>query len=178
MESVSEHMESCEICQKRIHKALVTETLLEEENIKKMFRLADQEEEIRRNIVICKLYQMAQDVSVREDRKQNLMNLMQNMNNQMAKAYLIQAAMLQKQAGISRGEEEHFTKEDLEIKYSQNCLQVCRKKEPAKEFSAVLHQEGKELKIAKALWVDTKECFVAEFELEDCQTNFEIYLIP
>ena len=177
LESVSEHIEECETCQKRIHKAIVTDALLEEDSMKEMFRLVNQEEDIRRNIVICKLYQMAQDAGIQEERKNNLMNLMQNMQTQMAKAYMVQAAMLQKRAGVSRGE-ERFAKEDLEIRYRENCLQVCCKKEPGKEFSAVLNQEGKEPQIAKALWEDTEECFVAEFEIEDNQTNFEIYIIP
>lgn len=178
MENVSEHIDECEICQKRIHKAMITEHLLEEDNIKRMFELASQEEEIRKNIVICKLFQMAQNRNELDNRKHDLINIIQNMQTQMTKAYVIQTAMLQRQAGVSRGNENSIAKEDLEIRYENHCLQVSQKNEPEKKFSVVLNQDGKEPQIAQALWKDSKECYVAEFEWDNNQTNFEIYLIP
>ena len=56
METVSEHIDGCELCEKRIQKALITEAVLREEHMGDLLKLAQQEEEIRKNILINKPY--------------------------------------------------------------------------------------------------------------------------
>lgn len=179
MEQISTHVENCEICWKRIDKVMISGTLMEEDNFGKILKLAQQEEEIRRNILICKLYQMSQDNNTKEEVKQSLMQVMEKMHKQAIQAYIFQIAAMQRRAGVARGEEVFFQKEDgLEIFYDKKCLHVYYKDEPTKKFTAVLNCEGRKPKVSHALWVEEKECFAAQFELEDPQTKFEIYLIP
>ena len=72
-----------------------------------------------------------------------------------------------------------FNKEkEAEVLYDKNCLQIYDKNKSQKKFTAVLNHTEKNPQIAQALWVEEKECFVAEFEIEDNQTDFEIYIIP
>ena len=179
-QQVSEHIETCELCQNRIQKAVFMEEMLEEDNFNHMLELANQEEEIRRNIVICKMYQMAQDNNTKEDLKQGLQQMIQKMQQEVVKTYFLQAMPMQKRAGVARGEKVSLgnDKDDLRTEYEDGILRVYCNNDPKKEFSAVLNIEGKNPQIAKALWMEKTECFVAEFEMDDIQTDFEIYIIP
>ena len=179
-QQVSEHIEACELCQNRIQKAVIMEEMLEEANINHMLKLANQEEEIRRNIVICKMYQMAQDNNTKEDLKQGLQQMIQKMQQDVVKTYFLQAMSMQKRAGVARGEKVSLGngKDDLRTEYEDGILRVYRNNEPKKEFSAVLNRKEKNPQIAKALWVEETECFVAEFKMNDIKTDFEIYIIP
>lgn len=178
METVSEHLDACKICQKRIQKAVAIEAALEKENFGQMLELAQQEEEIRRNILICKLYQMSQDDSTKAELKQAMTQIMQKMQQQVVQAYILQAVAMQQRAGVSRGEEYFVKREDgLEISYTDSLLQVCFTKDSSKSYSVVLNQDGKAPQIAGAVWSDVKDCFVAEFEIEDTLTEFEVYIV-
>ena len=178
MEQVSEHIDACEICQKRIQKAAIIEGALEEDNFSQMLELAQHEEEIRRNILICKLYQMSQDDNTREELQQTMMQIIQKMQQQAVQAYILQAVAMQKRAGVSRGEEYFAKREDgLEISYKDSLLQVCFIKDSSKNYLAVLNQDGKAPQIAEAVWTEEKDCFVAEFEIEESLTEFEIYIV-
>ena len=133
METVSEHIDACETCQKRIQKAVAIEAALEEENFGQMLELAQQEEEIRRNILICKLYQMSQDDSTKAELRQTMTQIMQKMQQQAVNAYILQAVAMQQRAGVSRGEECFVKREDsLEISYTDSLLQVCFTKDSSK----------------------------------------------
>lgn len=180
METISEHIEGCEICEKRIQKALITETMLGEDNLGNLLKLAQQEEDIRRNILICKLYRMAQDDNIKEEMKQNLMQIMESIQKQSVNACIIHAVAMQKRISVTRGKEKVlFNKgKEAEVLYDKNCLQIYDKNKSQKKFTAVLNHTEKNPQIAQALWVEEKECFVAEFEIEDNQTDFEIYIIP
>ena len=178
IETVSEHLDACEICQKRIQKAVAIEAALEEENFGQMLELAQQEEEIRRNILICKLYQMSQDDSTKAELKQTMIQIMQKMQQQVVQAYILQAVAMQQRAGVSRGEEYFVKREDgLEISYTDSRLQVCFTKDSSKSYSVVLNKDGKAPQIVGAVWSDVKDCFVAEFEIEDTLTEFEVYIV-
>lgn len=172
MEAVSAHLDVCEICQKRIQKAIVIEEALEEDNFKQMLKLAEREEEIRRNIVICKLHQMSQD----DHEKTKLQQMIQKLQRQTVQTYILQ--VVQTRAGVSRGEEILSKKEKgLEISYLDHCLQVQVKANPAKSCSVVFNREEKAPQIAEAVWKKEKNCFVAEFEIEDTLSEFEIYIV-
>lgn len=180
MEKVSHHIETCELCEKRIQKALITETMLQEENLGKMLKLAQQEEDIRRNILICKLYQMSLEKKIDEEWKENLMNIMNGIQKQSLNPYVFHVAAMQRKASVTRGEENVPVpkEEKIEIRYDKNCLQIWDKKEPEKKFMAVLNHAEKKPQIAKALWAEERECFVAEFEVGEQEKDFEIYIIP
>lgn len=66
MEETTEHLQACDVCQKRLHRAMTAESVCEEEGLAAGLELMEHEEEIRRNILIAQLGRMREQERIAE----------------------------------------------------------------------------------------------------------------
>lgn len=175
MEKASEHLSKCPQCQKALQKALDEDCICEEEGFAAALTLAQQEEEIRRSILICKLQQMEQ--------QERMAQLIRKLQSSAAIPYVFQMKDIQKKAGIARGEDRGSAISDhqqgLEITCEEHVLKVIiphHSKE--QQVTVLLEQPKKTPMICEAIRDKIRDQWIAEFPVWDTTIPFEIYVIP
>lgn len=182
MEEVTEHLDKCEKCQKMIDKAIAIESVCREENLSSLLKLAEQEEEIRRSIVICKLVQMYQQDATRNAVNESMADVIRQMQMNEIRSYVLQVAHIPRYAGVSRGEDEggysKKTEDGVEITIKDGVLQVKKSdSDKQRKFTAVLDcHEGNPM-VCEALWNEESQQWIAQFNLDDVLEQYEVYII-
>ena len=181
LEDVSGHLETCEVCQKKLQKAIMLENTLEEESFGSLLRLAEHEEEIRRSIVACKLQMMYEEETTRNVANAIVAEAIRQLQMNAVKSYMLQMSNMACYAGVARGEEEHLplAKEDgIEIMVENSELLVkADVLDQTKKFTAVLDRKEKSPMICEASWEEENKQWVAKFNMDEVMEQFDVYII-
>lgn len=174
-ENVSEHLQGCKKCRDALQRAIALESLNEEAGLCRALKLAEQEEEIRRSIVICKLMQMQQSNRMAE--------VIRKLQGNDIMPCIIHRADLSRKAGVSRGN----TKEEIllqnypgaEITCENNVITVSAPiaKDSDKITVLLVRKDGNPV-VCEASAEEASQKWITRFTIDEQTDSFEIYIIP
>lgn len=181
MEDVSEHLETCEVCQKNLEKVIMLENSLKEESFAALLKMAEHESDIRRSIVASKLQMMYQEDSTRNIAGTIVAEAIRQLQMNAVKSYMLQMSSMAGYAGVARGEGDSLslTKEDgVEILVENSELLVKTDSvDNQKKFTAVLDRKEKIPLVCEASWEEESKQWVAKFNMDELMEQFEVYII-
>ena len=179
MEGINQHLEECEKCQKLLDKVVELECVCDENNFADLLKLAQKEEEIRRNMVACKLLQMCQSEETQETAKVIMEEAVKQLQMNAVRSFVLQASAMPRYAGAVRGEEECSLKsgDGVEITAEDGMLLVKTTDSDKSKFTAVLDSKENDPMICEASWDEEAQKWVANFAMDDVRDSFEIYII-
>lgn len=168
-EQVTEHLDICEHCRKRLDKMFMISELWKEENIEASVRLVGKEEDIKRKIIALRLEVMAEKQWMLEVARQLKLGALLTMST--TKAEILRGR------SVARG--EACLKRTVHISYHDGVLGVIVELSKPADVAVVLAQPDKmEAKpwIKMAEWQEECQYAVAEFEVGELAENYEIYV--
>lgn len=170
MEKISGHLTACERCQEALHRAMEADCICEEEGLQNTMKLASQEEEIRRSILICKLQKLQQ--------QERMAEVIQLLQKNATVPYVLQMADLQRRTGIARGKKMEADSQKADFSYESGRLVVrVSDKGNNQKVIIVLEQKDTDPIVCEALWDETEKQWTADFELSNPSSEFEIYIL-
>lgn len=180
MEEISDHLETCEVCQKNLEKVIMLENTLQEESFGSLLKMAEHEDDIRRSIVACKLQMMYQENSTKDAASAIVMEAVRQLQLNAVKSYMLNMSAMAGCAGVARGEESMpLAKEDgVEIMVENSELLVkADASDRQKKFTAVLDRKEKSPVVCEASWEEENKQWVAKFNMDELMEQFEVYII-
>lgn len=180
MEGINQHLDECERCQKLLDKAIEIEYVCEEENFADMLKLAEREEEIRRNMVACKLMQMCQSDETQDAAKVIMIEAIKQLQMNAVHSYVLQLSAMPRYATVARGEEEYALKSEggMEITTENGVLQLkTAESDKQKKFTAVLDRKENSPMVCEASWDEETQKWIAKFDMADVPDQFEVHII-
>ncbi|MCM1047160.1 MAG: hypothetical protein NC433_01885 [Clostridiales bacterium] len=123
LEEATEHIQICDVCQNRLHRAMTVDSLCEEEGLSAGLKLMEHEEEIRRNILIAHLSRMQEQERIAK--QERITELLKNIRNGYVERFVFSAAALKRSAGAVRGaDSQHGQQVTLEKSEDKLLLKI------------------------------------------------------
>lgn len=168
-EQVTEHLDVCEHCRKRLDKLFLLSELWKEDNIAASVRLVGREETIKRKIIALRLELMAENRRMLEVARQLRLGALLTM-------YTTKAEILRGRS-VARGEES--AERTVQVSYNDGVLSVMVGLSKPADVVVVLTQPDKTDAppwVEMARWQEEEQLAIAEFEVGELAENYEIYV--
>lgn len=168
-EPVTEHLDMCAVCRERLDKLFLLSELCRDENIESSMRLVSREMQIRARAVALHLEIMAEN--------QRMLEVARRLQMGVLLAVSASKADFLKKQSVVRGDEVSEEKQ-VTVSYESGrvCVSVALSEE--KDVTVVLASvDSKEVpRMQCAVWQEEKKTAVAEFEVEQLEEKYEIYV--
>ncbi|MCM1261547.1 MAG: hypothetical protein NC313_02410 [Butyrivibrio sp.] len=168
MEEVAEHMEICDVCQKRLHRAMTVESVCEEEGLAEGLKLMEHEEEIRKNILIAHLSRMQE--------QERIAKLIRHIRDGYVERFAFSTSELRRSAGAVRGAEPQYGQR-VTLEKSEDKLFLKIPGRSGSKLTVILQMEDEELIIKEALWDEACGQYVAVVDGFIRGEKVEVYLL-
>ena len=168
-EPATEHLDACAVCRERLDKLFLLSELTGDENIVSSVRMVSREEQLRMRVVALRLEIMAEN--------QRMLEVAQRLQMGALFAMSASKADLLRRQSVARGDEVNEGKQvTVCYKSGRVCVSVALSEE--KDVMVVLASgDTKEAPIMqKAVWHEERKVAVAEFEVEQLDEKYEIYV--
>ena len=186
MEEISSHLMECEECQQRLQKAVIVDQFCEEENLKNVIKLAEQEAEIKRNILICKLIKKYQESkignTIQENRipgvvQKKIEDVVMQLQGKMVQPFVVQP--LAAPLTVTRNEDKEggllIKADGLEV-VQKNTVVCIKKLNTDCSYTVVLDREKEDPVMMDAVWKE-EYGWVVEIEKDVVGDFAQIYLL-
>lgn len=185
MEEATEHMEVCDVCQERLHRAMTIESVCEEEGFAAGLKLMEHEEEIRGNILIAHLSRMQEQERIAE--------LIRHIRDGYVERFAFSTLILQGRAAAIRGTdavgamdvdivskvalEQQEDKLLVKISGSMGSGNLTGTAAVCSKLTVILQMEDEEPIIKEALWDEERGQYVAVVDGFTRGAKLEVYLL-
>jgi len=168
-ETMTEHLDMCAVCRKRLDKLFLLSELSREENIERSIRLVGREAQMRTRVVALRLEIMAEN--------QRMLEVAQRLQAGAVLAMSVSKEDVLKKQSVARGNEIGEEKQ-ITVCYKDGAVCVSVALSEGKDVTVVLASvDGKEAPIMqKAVWQEEQKAAVAEFKVEQLEEKYEIYI--
>ncbi|MCM1044216.1 MAG: hypothetical protein NC417_01790 [Candidatus Gastranaerophilales bacterium] len=178
MEEAAEHIQACDVCQERLHRAMIAESVCEEEGLAAGLKLLEYEEAIRKNILIAHLSRMREQEKMAE--------LIGQIRDGYIERFAFSMADLRRSAGAVRGAAPQCGQQ-VTLEKSEDKLLLRISGEMGKEnrtgtaevcskITVILRMEDGEPIVKEALWDETSGQYVAVVDGDVRGEMLEVYL--
>lgn len=172
-ETVMEHLNECEHCNKLLRRMLMISFVCEEDSMANGLSLLEKESEIRRTLTSLQLEVTAGEARIKELAYRLQMGMMMHVfayKNDLTERY-----------AVARGEcvDEQSEQETVKVRYDEKHIRVkirCKKEQKATVIITSEDENGKEPMVADAVWSEQESVAVAEFEVTELSEAYSVFV--
>ncbi len=185
MEETAEHIQSCDLCQEKLNRAMTADSVCDEDGLAAGLKLMEYEEEIRRNILIAHLGRMQEQTRIAE--------LINHIREGYAERFTFSMADMRRSAGAVRGADSQHGKQvtlektddklllripgDMGKESATGTEETCNKELQCK-LMVILHTEDEEPIVKEALLDEAHGQYVAEVDACETEKQLEVWISP
>lgn len=169
-EPLMAHLDTCAFCRDRLDKFVLLSTLTEEKSMASSLNLVRQETQIRRKMVALRLKMMAEEQRMTEVAKRLEMGLLLAVSVARADFLKVQAVSRSNESAGNKPVTVHYEKGKAIVEVQ------CGKQAEVTVILVPVKEKDAGIMVAEAKWCEEKELSIAEFEIEQLEEYYEIYV--